>query len=205
MTIGEHAGSGDLLARGAPSATFLGPKLKIDELEFNTDLAKLAKEQFCDKYMVSSRYYDMLTSKDEDRSGTARQTFLEEAAANYKRQAAAEAARETKLTSRHCFIIPAFGRVIVLRDGEYKNRGNRIILADDPRKRKLLPTTGHVIACADGLGEWMGKRVLFGQMSGTAICFNGMPDWIMLQVEEIMGEVTKEDAQLVGQELEPMV
>ncbi len=202
---GQHEHSGDLLARGAPSATFLGPLVKINESEFHDDLKHLHRVTFIDKYRITERYYDMLTSSDNDRSNAAVETFLDERRSAYEREANAEAKREQKLVSRDCFIVPAPGRLIVLRDGEHKPRARNIILVNDPKKRKLLPTTGHVIATGDGTEAWSGKRVLFGQMSGTAICFNGMPDWIMLQVEEIMGEVTKEDAQLAEQELESMV
>lgn len=201
---GEH--DGDKLARGARSATFVGPRIKIDESQMRDDLKTLTKFAFCERYMVTEREYAMMTSPRPDVQERSTETFLEERRQAYERETEIEAKNEAKLVSRQCFIMPSTGRLIVLRDGEHKERGGgRIVLVNDPKKRKLLPTTGHVIACGEGTDFWMGKRVLFGQMSGTVICFAGFPMWIMLQVEEVMGEVTKEDAQLVEETLEPMI
>jgi hypothetical protein len=76
----------------------------------------------------------------------------------------------------------------------------------------MLPTTGHIIKAVivDGNGQnigddYIGMRVLFSPMSGTAICFKGYPTWVELELAEIMAIVNKEDAQVIEETLEPMV
>jgi|SRR5579859_1837486 len=91
-----------------------------------------------------------------------------------------------------CFLHPTTGRVVVAQD--VPKAPSRIIIA--PSKYRARPTTGRVIAAAPGLEEWLGKRVLYGMMSGVAVQFKGRPAWIILAEPEIMAEIAAEDAEI---------
>jgi co-chaperonin GroES (HSP10) len=91
-----------------------------------------------------------------------------------------------------CFLKPTPGRVIVVQDEP--KAPSKLIIA--PRKALARPTTGRVIACGDGTEDWRGKRVLYGTMSGMAVCFKNRPAWIALAQEEIIAEITMEDAEI---------
>lgn len=207
---------GDRLAKGARSATFaVAPNLKFDEGIMRDDLRKLPSEAFILKYMITQREYDLIVDgSDEKVSSFAEE--MHQRAELYTRQIDADIAQEDTLR-RDCFLVPFValgltGRVIVSRDGPV-DKPSKLALPKSLRKDKtLLPTTGHVLkakvfddAGAEHSDSFIGKRVLFSPMSGTAICFKGYPTWIQLELSEILAIVPVEDASLVEEELEPMV
>jgi co-chaperonin GroES (HSP10) len=136
----------------------------------------------------------------------------------FDRQAAIEKSQESSLR-RDCFLTPfvsngLIGRLIVQRDdaSETKTESRLVIPKSLRKERTLLPTTGHVIkatvfgeAGANHSDEFIGLRVLFGQMSGTAVCFKQYPTWIILDLAEILAIVHKEESELEETTLEPMV
>ena len=183
------------------------------------DLPRLTQEEFCDKYMVARQEYNMIKFGGEERVNSFVKE-MEQRAAAIEQELAADDKQETSL-QRECFLVPyvpigVTGRVIVSRDVPPKKKSS-IALPKSMRKEKtLLPTTGHIIVAnvwrdndERGLrevsSEYIGMRVLFGQMSGSAICFKGYPTWIQLEMSEIMAIVLKEDADVIEEELEPMV
>jgi co-chaperonin GroES (HSP10) len=91
-----------------------------------------------------------------------------------------------------CFLRPTPGRVIVAQDAP--KAPSKIILA--PQKSLVRPTTGRVVATGIGTEDWMGKRVLYGMMSGIAVQFKNRPAWIALAQEEIVAEIAAEDAEI---------
>lgn len=91
-----------------------------------------------------------------------------------------------------CFLAPTAGRVIVAQDEP--KAPSKLIVA--PRRALARPTTGRVIACGTGTEHWLGKRVLYGTLSGMAVCFKNRPAWIALTQEEIIAEITLEDAEI---------
>lgn len=98
-----------------------------------------------------------------------------------------------------CIIRPTAGRVLVKRDG-FAYSGKLVI----PERAKQRPTTGIVVAAGDGCEDWLGKRVIFPLMSGTDYKFKGFPQWTMLQIEEIHGELLKTDQELEVVEFQNM-
>ena len=118
---------------------------------------------------------------------------------------------EEPLYNGPCIIDPNGPRIVIKRD---KARGpSKIIHA--PQKTKAIPTTGTVVAVgflADPddpkknlLEYWLGRRVLFAQFSGTDIRFKGYPSWLILTYEEILGEITKTEAEIDETPLDSMV
>jgi co-chaperonin GroES (HSP10) len=102
-----------------------------------------------------------------------------------------EAATHTKPRQiRGCFVKPNGYRLIVERDG-FKYSGALYI----PEKNRIPPTTGVVVAVpADGsLDQWLGKRVIWSQLSGTPISFKNLPKYFAMQIEEIIGEITVDE------------
>jgi co-chaperonin GroES (HSP10) len=97
--------------------------------------------------------------------------------------------------SEECFLIPTNNppRVIVARDNFHYS--GRLIVPDTAKAR---PTTGTVIAVPPNgeLNYWLGKRVLFAPMSGTDVKFKNYSPWIVLQIEEIICEISKSNEQL---------
>ena len=211
---------GDALASGQRSATFtVAPGFKYDEVQMRKDLRDLPKTKFQEKYLIADAEYDLLNSgSDEHINSFAEQ--MKRQAEFYERGLATDQQQADSLR-RECFITPfvagaAFGRVIVDRDEPATPKGakGRLLIPRAMRKEKtLLPTTGHIIkACvyegADGVDiskSFLGRRILFGQMSGTPICFKQYPTWILLEITEILGWVDKEDAEVIEETLEPMV
>jgi hypothetical protein len=210
---------GDALASGQRSATFaVAPKIKFDEAEMRLDLTRLPASAFKAKYLIAQTEYDLLTSGD----GVAVNDFAEQMkrqAEFYERGLAADAKQADSL-KRECFLTPfvplgLMGRVIVDRDEPATPRGERgrLLIPKALRKEKtMLPTTGHIIKAVvfdqNGINvsdEYLGKRILFSPMSGTAICFTGYPTWIELELSEILAVVNKEDAQVIEETLEPLV
>lgn len=208
---------GDKLARGARSATFaVAPNLRFDEGIMRDDLLHLSAEEFMLKYMITRREYDMHLNSNDDDKVSAFAEEMKQRAEFYNQELARDEKQEASL-SRDCFIEPfvAFGitgRVIVSRDAP-PTKKSALLLPQSQRKSKtLLPTTGHVIKekVFDSFGNegtisYLGKRVLFSPMSGTAICFKGFPTWIQLELSEILGFVNKEDVNLIEEDLESMV
>lgn len=212
----HRAGKGDQLAAGAASAVFTGPKLKFNEGEMRDDLSKLPSEAFIMKYMITQREYDMLQNATDEKLNTFAEDMKQKAEFN-ERLLAQDAAQEASL-HRECFITPFLadvaGRVIVERDGPTDKPSKLLIPRALRKDRTLLPTTGRVIKAvalypdklyADADCAIFGKRILFGQMSGTAICFKKYPTWILLEFSEILGIVEKSDVELEDETLEPMV
>lgn len=207
---------GDKLARGARSATFaVAPGLKFNEGEMHDDLKKLNPELFMVKYMITQIEYDMLKSGDEERVNTFAQD-MKSRLDSVNRALAADEKQEASLR-RDCFLTPFVqaglsGRVIVDRDVPVKKRSSIALPKSMRTERTLLPTTGHIIKAVvidsegkDHSDEFIGLRILFGQMSGSAICFKGYPTWTQLELAEIMCIVNKEDEEVVEETLEPMV
>ena len=91
-----------------------------------------------------------------------------------------------------CFLKPTPGRLVVAQDAA--KSPSRIIHM--PERSKARPTTGRVIACGIGTEEWMGKRILYGMMSGVAVQFKNRPAWIALSVDEIVAEIAATDEEL---------
>jgi hypothetical protein len=212
---------GDTLASGEKTATFTGPRLRFDEGIMRQDIKTMSPDEFIEKYMITHREYDLIKNGGEGRVSAFAED-MRQRGEMYERELASDAKQEASL-KRDCFIRPFVpfgisGRVIVTRD-QPAAPPSKLALPQSLRKSKtLLPTTGHVIKAniqstdlmVDNLTEslsnqWLNKRVLFGSMSGTAVCFKNYPTWIILDLNEILGFVDVEDTQLVEEELEPMV
>lgn len=217
MTLIHEPGRGDRLASGAKSATFTMAKPKFDEGQMMDDLRKMTSAPFCEKYMITSIEYDQLfrhalerakSPESEEVINDFAQTMRARREA-LDRELAADDAQDASL-SRECFIEPRPGSVIVSRDVPLKPKSTLLLPPKKDRNKELLPTTGHVIKIGVGAEaeygcELLGKRVIFQQMSGQAICFKGYPTWIELTTSEIMGIVQKEDAEVLDTPLEAMV
>ena len=104
---------------------------------------------------------------------------------------------------KSCFLVPTNDppRVIVKRDGFHYSGALHI-----PDTAKSRPTTGYVIAVPPNgkMDYWLGKRVLFAPLSGTDLKFKSSAPWIALQMEEIIAEITKSNAELDMEFLEKM-
>jgi hypothetical protein len=214
---------GDKLASGAATATFLGPLLKFDEAEMRRELKLLPASAFMEKYMVTQREYDLLVGSDGEISVNAFAEQMRRQNEFYQRGMDADAAQAASL-ERKCFLEPFelhllgyTGRVIVDRDEPASPKGDvgRLLIPRSLRKEKtLLPTTGHILKAfivrPDGTPcgpDFIGRRVLFNQMSGSAICFQNYPTWVLLELSEILCWVPKDaaDAKVTEESLEPMV
>lgn len=206
---------GDKLASGATSAVFTGPRLHFDEAKMRQDLRMLPASAFQEKYMVTQIEYELMFQSDGESTNTLLKAIQDHTEA-IERLTAQDKAEDEGL-QRECFIEPyvAFGlsgRLIVSRDQPVLPKAvSKLALPRHLRKeRERLPTTGHVIKSriyeSNGTQHFGldGKRVLFGPMSGTAICFKNYPTWISLDVNEIIGIVGREDAEIVEEELEPL-
>jgi hypothetical protein len=207
---------GDKLASGAPSATFTGPRLNFDQATMQRDLRELPEQAFLDKYMITSREYTLMISSDgEETNSLIRQ--VQQHAEAIERLVEQEKKEDQDLR-RQCFIEPFIahdmaGRILVSRDQPVlRKETSKLALPRHLRQqRESLPTTGHIIRATvvNSQGEdvghkLIGLRVIFGPMSGTAICFKNYPTWILLDIHEVLGLVMKEDAEIVEQELEPL-
>lgn len=207
---------GDKLASGAPSATFTGPRIKFEEAEVQFDLRRLPAQAFKEKYMITEREYQLMISSDgEATNALARE--IETRIEAIKRLTEQDQQQDESL-KRDCpfapFCEPGWtGKVVVTRDQPaLRQMQSRLALPRHMRQqREKLPTTGKVIESNvyDGNGvprtDLMGLRVIFGPMSGTAICFSGYPTFITLDIAEIIATVRNADAEIVEQEIEPMV
>lgn len=211
---------GDALASGARSATFTGPHIKIDEGVMRDDLKKLSADDFILKYMITQREYDLLVSTKDEEKISSFASEMKAKAEMFNRGIALDEQQAASL-KRECFLEPfvpcdLFGRVLVDRDEPAIPRSEATRRLIIPRRlqteKTLLPTTGHIIKAKvfdnqgfDHSPDFVGKRILFGQMSGTAICFKNYPTWQLLELTEIMCIVPLEDAEVEDTPLEPMV
>ena len=94
---------------------------------------------------------------------------------------------------KECFLKPTTGRVVVAQDTP--KAPSKIIIA--PSKFRGRPTTGRVIAASPELeSSWLGKRVLYGMMSGAAVQFKNRPAWIILAEAEILAVIDAEDEEI---------
>jgi len=211
---------GDKFASGAARSGVLPMQpIKFNEGEMQDDFKRLSPEMFMIKYMITQIEYDLMKSGGEERVSSFALDMQQRAEA-VDRASALDDIEDSKL-KRSCDFLEPFhpvglsGRVLVGYDIPFENRRKSPLLI--PKKlrteRTLLPTTGHVLRAAiwseiaqDWVSDsWLGRRVLFNQMSGSAICFTGFPTWNMLELSEILAIVTKEDYQVVEEPLEPMV
>jgi hypothetical protein len=207
---------GDKLASGAERAQFHGPKISVDEARQREDLRSMSEADFKFKYLITNLEYKMLLESDGEKTNMLMKQMQEQTEV-IERLTALDKAEDQALR-KQCFIEPflspgAIGRVIVTRDiPTVSAETSKLALPKHLRKEKTrLPTTGHIIraqilnAAGDHIGHnFIGLRILFGPMSGTAICFEGYPTWIMLDVNEIMGIVHKEDAVPIEEPIEPL-
>lgn len=220
MTMIHQPDRGDKLASGAKSATFPAPKInqQSSEAEMMDSLHKLTPDEFIEKFRITRREYDWFKAAANAGNEERVSDFAKDIQTKQEgitRALAADDQQDTSL-SRECFITPRPGSVIVNRDVPLKPKSKILMPPKKDRQRELLPTTGHVIKVGIGADfdyyggvashqSLQGKRVLFQQMSGQAICFTGYPTWIELTAGEIMGIVEKEDAEVVDVPLEGMV
>jgi co-chaperonin GroES (HSP10) len=109
-------------------------------------------------------------------------------------------ASQFKVPDGSCFLRPTPGRVIVAQD--LPKAPSKLIIA--PQRALARPTTGRVIACGSGTDYWLGKRVLYGTMSGMAVQFKNRPAWIALTEAEIVAEITLEDAEIDAEKPLPL-
>lgn len=210
---------GDTLASGAAKAVFLGPQLKFNQDELKQDFDRLPAEAFILKYLITQREYDLMVASKGEEVVNIFAEQMKRQAEFYERGMGSDRAQADSL-SRECFLTPCVlpgwtGRVIVDRDEPATPKGERgkLLIPRAMRTQKvLLPTTGHIIKAVvfdpggkDVSVELVGRRVLFNQMSGSPICFNGYPTWTQLELTEILCWVDKEDTQVIEEELAPMV
>lgn len=211
---------GDALASGQRSAVFsVAPNFKFNEEEMRKDLGLLPSQSFINKYMITQLEYDLLCGASSEEAVNSFAEEMKRQAEFYERGLQTDQAQAATLR-RECFITPfvsldLIGRVIVDRDEPATPKGarGRLLIPRAMRKEKtLLPTTGHIIKAevfdskgTDVKEHFLGKRILFGQMSGTPICFKQYPTWILLEISEILGWVDKEDVEVIEETLEPMV
>jgi hypothetical protein len=218
---------GDKFAAGATSGVLPAMPIKFNEGQMRDDLKQLPSEEFILKYMITQREYDLMVAGSEEKISSFAEE-MKERAQLYERQSAAEKAQEEAAEHRECFLTPfvatdLVGRVIVSRDNPKAKKGqSALLLPKSLRKEKeMLPTTGHIIKATilatrvepntgqsrveDVSSHYIGWRVLFSPMSGTAICFKGYPTWIQLELSEILCTVLREDVQLEQEDLEPMI
>jgi len=97
---------------------------------------------------------------------------------------------------KDCFITPVIlpeGRLIVVQDNFVYS--GRLVIPDTAKRR---PTTGHVVRVSDidVLGDLIGKRIVFGMWSGTALDFKNRPSYRVLESREVLGIVELEDVEL---------
>lgn len=99
---------------------------------------------------------------------------------------------ETEAGKKKCFLRPVGNRVIVAEDAFHY--GGRVYIPDTAKRR---PTTGHIVAVGGDIDTaWLGKRVVYGQFSGTLLAFKGKSPFRVLSFEEILSEITLEDVEL---------
>jgi len=110
-----------------------------------------------------------------------------------------------RYTSTKCPMIPTANRVVMRRD-EAKGMSKII---HTPDNRRDQPTTGTIVAVCPAqqadLGHLVGKRYLFPRFGGTEVEFKGQPLWVVLQIEELLAEITVADLELEQDPLESMV
>jgi hypothetical protein len=219
---------GDKFASGATSGVIphLAP-IKFNEGEMRDDLKKISSQEFMVKYLITQMEYDILIDASEEKKASFAEQ-IKQRAETVERELAIDDAEEAKWDRKCDFLTPFHpiglsGCLLVSYDKpvKYRSQSGIILAPRSQRKdRTLLPTTGHVMRAAvwsdlldapDGLpqgwisDEWIGKRVLFNQMSGSAICFNKFPTWIRIEISEVLCIVDREDIDVIEEPLEPMV
>ena len=210
---------GDKLASGAPRATFMGPMMKFNELQMRQDLTVLPMQTFCEKYLITMREYEMLARSDNEQAVNAFAEQMKRQAEFYQRGLDSDAAQADSLKRdcplELCYMPGCGGKVLVSRDEPATPSGERgrLLIPRSMRKEKvLLPTVGEIIKAvvfdAEGRDiskQFIGRRILFQQMSGSAVCFNMYPTWQLLDLAEIMAWVVDDKASVVEEQLESMV
>jgi len=222
MTQIHASDRGDRLASGQERATFsVAPGLRFDEGIMRDDLKKLPAEEFILKYMITRREYDLIYGRDNEEKVSSFAEEMKRRGESYDKEIVRDAKQEASL-DRPCDFLTPFvpvgitGRVIVSQDHPAKAPSKLSLPRSLRKDKELLPTTGHIIKheIVNDVGDdvhgpngrpWLGMRVLFSPMSGTAICFKGYPTWRLLELSEILCIVDKEDVALIDEELEPMV
>jgi hypothetical protein len=223
---------GDKFASGATSGVIphLAP-IKFNEGEMRDDLKKISSQEFMVKYLITQMEYDILTDASEEKKASFAEQ-IKQRAETVERELAIDDAEEAKWNRKCDFLTPFHpiglsGCLLVSYDKpvKYRSQSGIILAPRSQRKdRTLLPTTGHVMRAAiwderivvnpqsepNVFGgwvsaEWIGKRVLFNQMSGSAICFNKFPTWIRIEISEVLCIVDREDIDVIEEPLEPMV
>lgn len=208
---------GDKLASGAPSATFTGPKIKVDPIEMDRDFHTLPAFVFREKYMITEREYDLMVGSDGIPPTNMLAKSMEDHLEIINRMSAHDQKQDESL-KRDCPISPYIaygltGRVIASRDRPAVRRSvSRLALPRDLRKqREMLPSTGQIVRATvvnqEGKeigASFLGKRIVWGGMSGQALCFDGYPTFIELELAEILGFMDRDDVKITEQELEPL-
>jgi chaperonin GroES len=92
----------------------------------------------------------------------------------------------------NCFIEPKVGKIVIMEDA-FTYSGRLVI----PENAKRRPTTGRVMKIGEGVtGVKVGERVVYTQFGGTLIEFRNAPAYRILSPDEVLGEITKSDAEL---------
>jgi len=194
--------------------------IKFNEGEMRDDLKRLTPQEFIIKYLITQIEYDILIGASEERKASFAEQ-MKQRTESFVQALKIDEDEEAKWDRKCDFLTPFHpiglsGRIIVSYDKpvKYRSASGLILAPKSQRKdRTLLPTTGHVMRAAvwSEIEErwvsdlWIGIRVLFNQMSGSAICFDGFPTWNELELGEILAIVEREDINVVEEPLEPMV
>lgn len=202
---------GDKLASGASSATFTGPRLKFEENQMRRDLKELPASAFMEKYLVTQREYDLMLDSDGQEANMLTKAVQDHLEA-IERLTVQDKAQEESL-KRKCPFKPFYrpdltGRIISTRDQPKVSEAiSKLALPRHLRQQKeVLPTTGYIIDIESDppARDLIGTHIIFGPMSGQAMCFNGYPTFYILETSEILAVITDPKAQVVEQELEPL-
>lgn len=187
--------------------------IKIDESAMYQDLARMSVTEFQEKYLVTPTEYNMLIKSHGEASNVLLKAMQDHTEV-IERLAAVDAAQDESL-KRPCPFKPfynhgAAGRVVVTRDQPVlRPEQSRLALPRRLRTQKeVLPTTGHIIDVASTSqsihDDLINKRIIFGPMSGTTICFSGYPTFYILEIAEILGIIVDDKAKVIEQEIEPL-
>lgn len=94
------------------------------------------------------------------------------------------------MSEEKCYISPFKGRCVVERVRAADRAGNIWI----PDKAKVMPTIGKVVAVGDEEQDYLvGKRVIFGRMSGVPISVANKPLYSIFAYEELLAILNTED------------
>lgn len=93
-------------------------------------------------------------------------------------------------SNESCYLIPFPGRCIVEREKAASASGRIII----PDKHRRAPQIGTVLAVGDEhRNDLLGKRVIFGMMSGVPISIKNKPAYSIFAYEELLAIVASDD------------